>query len=363
MIRRLKGLARSAAASVIRLGLRSARIRGLVASELGGRRPLPLPERWAPDGEFTDRHGVRHALDSSLRDRVKAAWRTMCDPKTAERPPSDEALAGRARKAEKIVAEASTLVVMLAGRPLAGRILEIGCYDGAVAFQLASRGGTEVVASDMARYYAVQRPGDPADSDIRPQQDALGALRERARAAAGVEPGAVEFVEDDIASSALEPESFDAIVSFEVLEHVRRPEAAFASMRRLLKPGGIGYHDYNPFFSLIGGHSLCTLDFAWGHARLDSGDFERYLEEIRPDAMAQTLRFSIESLNRMTLADLRVAVGAAGLDLLAVVPWSDRTLIGQLTPEVLAEVRRTYPTASPEDLLATFVAVVVRRPS
>lgn len=363
MIRRLKRVARSAAASVIRLALRSARIRALVSTELDGRRPPPLPERATPDGEFVDRHGVRHPLDWSHRDRLKPGWRTMCDPDAAERPPTDEALAGRARKAEKIVGEASALVATLAGRPLAGRILEIGCYDGAVAFQLGRHSGAKVVASDMARYYVVQRPREPADTEIGPQRAALATLRERARVAAGVEAGAVEFVEDDITSSSLQPESFDAIVSFEVLEHVGDPEAAFASMRRLLKPGGVGYHDYNPYFSLIGGHSLCTLDFPWGHARLDHGDFERYLEEIRPDAAAQTLRFYAESLNRMTLTDLPVAVEAAGLELLAVVPWSDRTLIARLTPDVLAEVRRTYPTAAVEDLLATFVAVVVRRPA
>lgn len=362
MTRRLKRVARSAAAVVVRLVLRSARIRALASTELGGRRPPALPERSRPDGVFVDRHGIRHPLEWDLRDRLKPGWRTMCDAETAERPPTDDALVGRARKAEKIVGEASALATTLGGRPLAGRILEIGCYDGAVAFQLARRGGTEVVASDMARYYIVQRPGEPGDSQIGPQLTALAALRERARAAAGAGSSPVEFVEDDITSSALEPGSFDAIVSFEVLEHIQRPEAAFASMRRLLKPGGVSYHDYNPFFSLIGGHSLCTLDFPWGHARLDRGDFERYVAEVRPGAVAQTLRFYEENLNRMTLTGLRAAVVGAGLELLAVVPWSDRTLIARLTPDALTEVRRTYPTATVEDLLATFVAVVVRRP-
>jgi SAM-dependent methyltransferase len=363
MMRRIKRLARAAAASVVHLGLRSARIRALITTEMGGPRPAPRPGRSTPDGVFVDRHGVAHPLDWSLRDRLKPGWRTMCDPAEADRPPTDEALAGRARKAEKIVAEASTLVATHAGRPLGGRILEIGCYDGAVAFQLARRGGAEVVASDMARYYVVQRPGRPVDTDLATQQAALATLRERARAAAGVAPGLVHFVEDDITASALEPGSFDAIVSFEVLEHVRNPAEALAAMARLLKPGGVAYHDYNPFFSLIGGHSLCTLDFPWGHARLDAGDVERYLQEVRPDAVTQTLRFYTESLNRMTLADLRVAVAAAGLELLALVPWSDRTLVAQLGPDVLAEVRRTYPTATAEDLLATFAAVVLRRPA
>jgi SAM-dependent methyltransferase len=349
--------------SAVHLGLDRPRLRAFVEADLEARRS-PIPGKTPrDDGVFVDRHGVSHPLDLGLRDRLKPEWRSMLDPVAAAAPPTDEVLRRRARKAVTSAREAAQMVGAAAGAPLMGKILEVGCFDGAVAFQLAKRGDTEVVASDMARYYVVQRPGEPEDAEIARQQDALAAIRERARAAAGTPPGAVRFVEDDILSSTLEPEGFDAILSFEVLEHLRRPAAAFAAMRGLLRPGGVGYHDYNPFFSLIGGHSLCTLDFPWGHVRLDHGDVERYLEERRPDAVAQTLRFFDESLNRMTLADLRGAIEAAGLETLAVVRWSDRSLVARLTPDVLPEVRRTYPTATIEDLLATFVSVCVRRPA
>ena len=352
--------------AAVRLGLRHPRLRALVQFELQERKRLAVPVSVPPEGgpaEFVDRHGTRHPLDFGLRDRLKPAWRTMLDPALATKPPTDEALENRARNAAASVNEAARLVAAVTGAPLAGRILEVGCYDGAAAFQLAGHDGVEMVASDMARYYVVQRPGQPTESEIAPQQAALAALRERARGAAGARAGSVTFLEDDITASSLPSASFDAIVSFEVLEHLRDPAAAFRAMRQLLKPGGLAFHDYNPFFSLIGGHSLCTLDFPWGHARLDRADFERYLRELRPNAVDQTLRFLDESLNRMTLADLREAVARAGLELLAVIPWSDRSLVAQLTDQALAEVRRTYPTATAEDLLATFVAVLVRRPA
>jgi SAM-dependent methyltransferase len=355
--------------AAVRHGLRQPRLRRLVQSELGGIRtptaakaiPAPPPEALAHP-EFVDRFGVSHALDPGLRDRLKPQWRTMCDAAAASRPPSDEVLAGRARKAETSVSEASALVASVAGVPLAGRILEIGCYDGSVAFQLARPDETDVVASDLARYYVMQRPGEPAEGDVDAQQVALGELRERARVIAGVPVGRVAFVEDDITTSALDPGSFDAIVSFEVVEHLQAPAAAFGAMARLLRPGGVAYHDYNPFFSVNGGHSLCTLDFPWGHARLDAEDFERYLREIRPAEAAQGHRFYAENLNRLTLHGLRAAVDGAGLELLAAIPWTDRTLVPRLAPEVLPEVRRTYPTVSGEDLLTTFVAVIARRP-
>src|SRR5262249_24661817 len=153
--------------------------------------------------------------------------------------------------------------------------------------------------------------------------------------------------------------SFGAIVSFEVLEHLADPAAAFAAMSRLLRPGGIGYHVYNPFLAINGGHSLCTLDFPWGHARLDADDFERYARALRPDAAEQPLRFYRESLNRMPLAALRAAVEGGGLELVAPLPWTDRSLAARLRDGAVAEVRRSHATATAEDLLATFVTVVV----
>ena len=355
----LKRLVRRA----IRGALGSARVRAVVDAELRTRRKAVVPEPAALAAtEFIDRHGAVHPLDATLRDRLKPSWRTMLDPVAVAQPPSDDVLRDRARKAATVVGEASSLVAAATGQPLDGRILEVGCYDGAAAYQLARRPGVEVVASDLSRYYLVQRPGASVDADVGSQQALLARIRERAGAVSGAAPGTVAFVEDDITRSTLATASFDAIVSFEVLEHVADPVAAFTGMARLLRPGGVLYHDYNPFFSINGGHSPGTLDFPWGHARLDAEDFERYLRELRPSEIDQARRFYGENLNRMTLADLREAVSAAGLELVALVPWTDRALVPSLGPEVLAQVRRNYPTAAVEDLLATFVAVIARRP-
>lgn len=355
-------IVRRAAHGAVRFALRRPRLRAVVEAELAPARARPLPAPAMPEA-FVDRDGVRHALDPRHRDRLKPEWRSMLDPEAAARPPSDEALAGRATRAVRVVDEALALVEAASGGRLEGPILEVGCYDGSVAFRLAAVTGGPVIGSDMARYYVVQRPGEPDAALVTEQERALATLRERMRVASGATSGAVRFAEDDITTSALEAGSFGAIVSFEVLEHLADPVAAFTAMGRLLRPGGLGYHLYNPFFSINGGHSLCTLDFPWGHVRLDADDVERYVHELRPDAEAQTLRFYRESLNRMTLSDLRAAVAAGGLELLSCVPWTDRSWAPRLADGVLAEVRRAYPEATTEDLLATFVAIVVRRPA
>jgi len=356
----LKGLVRAG----IRRGLRNARIRAVVGAELKQLRSPAAsastdePPGAGASGSFVDRFGVEHSLDARLRDKLKPGWRVMVDPEAVARPPTDEALRTRATNARRVVAEATRLVGTITGRPLTGRILEVGCFDGSAAFELARIPGSTVVASDLARYYIVQKPGDPAVADVGAQQAWLADVRERARIVADMPLGAVEFLEDDITRSALEPASFDAIVSFEVLEHVGRPRDAFLAMATLLRPGGVLYHDYNPFFSAIGGHSLCTLDFPWGHARLDAADFERYVAEIRPTERDQALRFYNESLNRLTLGDLRADAAAAGLDVRAILPWLDRSRVADVGPDVLAEVRRAHPNATLDDLLATFVAMV-----
>ena len=69
------------------------------------------------------------------------SWRVMTDPDKVGVPPSDDDLRARAQKAETNVREAVSLVSAAAGVELGGRILEIGCYDGATAFQLALRLG------------------------------------------------------------------------------------------------------------------------------------------------------------------------------------------------------------------------------
>lgn len=78
------------------------------------------------------------------------------------------------------------------------KVLEIGCGDGWVARYLATRGVTNFV-----------------DIDTTPCATIMGDIR-------------------DWRTLGLEPESFDAIVAFEVLEHVDCMADCFA----LLKPGG-----------------------------------------------------------------------------------------------------------------------------
>ena len=165
----------------------------------------------------------------------------------------------------------------------------------------------------------------------------------------------VSFMEADICTSSIPSDSVDIIFSWEVLEHVTDPARAFSEMYRILRKGGVAFHEYNPFFSLSGGHSLCTLDFLWGHARLTDADFERYLDGLRPDEKSVALSFYRNNLNRMALADLHRHVGDAGFSPLSILPWQRRKHLELVTRDALSQCREVYPQATVSDLISPFV--------
>jgi ubiquinone/menaquinone biosynthesis C-methylase UbiE len=145
------------------------------------------------------------------------------------------------------------------------------------------------------------------------------------------------------------------------MEHVTDPAAAFAEIYRMLRPGGVVFHEYNPFFSIDGGHSLCTLDFLWGHARLSDEDFLRYLDENRPGEKALALSFYRNNLNRMTLSGLDQYITEAGFSMLSVLPWPRRKYLHLLDRSTLAQCVRVYPAATVTDLISPVVWVLLQK--
>jgi SAM-dependent methyltransferase len=242
-------------------------------------------------------------------------------------------------------------------------MLEIGAYDGATAYALAEAGAKHVLATDMAAYYITQSPnGVVCEGAIATKNADLARLRDAySRSIDKQTAQRVSFLEDDICSSSLRSESVEAVMSWEVLEHLTRPEDAFRQIARILKPGGFAFHEYNPFFSMNGGHSLCTLDFLWGHARLQAADFEKYLEEIRPSEKSVALSFYRNNLNRMTLSELEHYVQQSGLSLLSLLPQWMKNHLTLVRSESLSQCNRVYPSAELIDLISPTVWVLLRK--
>lgn len=106
-----------------------------------------------------------------------------------------------------------------------GKVLEIGCGGGAFSRAIKKhRPEFKIVGSDISH-------------------KALQAAREI--------DGGVKYQEADVYDLSFKNNSFEAAVSFDVWEHLEKPQKAFKEVFRVLKPGGI-FH----FFAPLEGSSL-----------------------------------------------------------------------------------------------------------
>lgn len=91
------------------------------------------------------------------------------------------------------------------------RVLDVACGEGYGTAMLAGAGATSAIGVDLD------------DASV-----------EHAKARYGL-----DFQSADVTRLPFEDESFDLVVSFETIEHVKDPEAMLAELRRVLTPSGL----------------------------------------------------------------------------------------------------------------------------
>jgi len=328
-------------------------------------------EKAVPFASFCSEDGYEFDLLVGYRDRIAPSWRLMANPSK----PSEEEKTYTSSRFDSDMS--SSLQSTLSAEKFLSihnltlknkKILEVGCHNGGAAFILANKYTKDVTATDLSKYYIHQsKECILSEEAVKSQFLGLSKLREDfkdayiAHGADAKSLESVKFIEDDILDSKLPSNSFDMVLSFEVLEHVSMPDKAFREIFRLLKPGGYAFHEYNPFFCENGGHSLCTLDFPFGHVRLSSNVFNAYVEKIRPDEAVVDYRFYTQNLNRMTLKDVESYSVEAGFDIVALVDIKTGDL-DALDSAMLEQSKRNYPTLTINDLLADSVTLLLRKP-
>lgn len=120
--------------------------------------------------------------------------------KTAERVSRDVT--------DNYVFQRSKLAYVEAAKRVEGRVLEIGTGTGY---------GVDIIAPHAVQYVTL----DKCRSEELPEM-----------------PSNVEFVQCAVPPLPFEDESFDCVVSFQVIEHIRRDKEFVSEVCRVLKPGG-----------------------------------------------------------------------------------------------------------------------------
>lgn len=110
---------------------------------------------------------------------------------------------------DNFVFQRSRLAYYEASRRVSGRVLEIGTGTGY---------GVEIIAPATERFTTL---------DKYRSEEVVASL-----------PAGVEFVEATVPPLPFADESFDCVVSFQVIEHIKRDKAFVSEVRRVLKKGG-----------------------------------------------------------------------------------------------------------------------------
>jgi SAM-dependent methyltransferase len=170
-------------------------------------------------------------------------------------------------------------------------VLDVGCGSGQLCFELARRGASRVVGTDL-------------DIEV-----ARASLEQQAGAAA-----TVELVQTDGSLRELGGERFDLVFSKDSFEHFEDPERVLASMIDVLAPGGQLVIGFGPLWKAPkGGHIDFMTKLPWAHLIFPESVIMAERRRFRPNEDAQRFADIRGGLNKMTLARFEAIMAATGL--------------------------------------------------
>jgi len=311
-------------------------------------------------GEFVDSNNNKYELLGGLRSKLRPHWRRMLTPQKTTI--NNSYLTGQKSKGNTAISKIIPLIESQGKSIAESSILEIGCHSGGSSFAFAEYGAAKVTGTEFSGYKvsSLESSSKEFENKLIEVNDQLKEIR-NGLAKLFKHSNKVTFIDDDICNTALKPLSFDIICSWDVLEHLHDTASAFVSMNKLLKDDGIMIHEYNPFFGLNGGHSLCTLDMLWGHTQLNDVDFEKYITKFRPEEIEKALSFYRNGLNRMTLYDIDLQLKKAKFEMVSIIPFVKEQHLRMIDHDILFRSQKHYPNVTLLDMASPRVYVVARK--
>lgn len=303
---------------------------------------------------FTREDGQEIRVIDGFRDRV-LTYRKSVSPRSAW---GDEDFGVAA---EKRIKRGRKLIGKIEERfgPLDNsRILEIGCGDGLNTALIGRQGAKRAVGIDLD--LRVGRGGERGEAVRRLMTEIVKKMNVGEDYNRWLDNIPVELSIMNATRMDFPDDSFDLAISRSVLEHIHPIEDLFPEIARVVRPGGMVYHEIDPFFWIRGCHKRGLVDIPWAHARLTLDDFRRFVAETEGEGMADKRLERLTTLNRLTIRDWRSLISN---DAFEIAEWTESTsTFAQEVYNEYPDVSATLlPGVEPGDLLTNRIAVWLRR--
>ncbi|MDA9232226.1 class I SAM-dependent methyltransferase [Candidatus Pelagibacter sp.] len=155
-------------------------------------------------------------------------------------------------------------------------------------------------------------------------------------------------------------QKFDLIYSTSVIEHISDIKNALIQMHNLLKKDGVIFHNYNPFFSVYGGHALGNGDYPFMHLRLNLNDYMEYIKSYRPHEAELAVKWLKYSMNKkISQQRLKDLLEETGFKIIYFQSNNLNKFNFEVNKKILNECKENYSFLKLEDLLGhsvTFIA-------
>lgn len=194
------------------------------------------------------------------------------------------------------------------------RVLELGCGGGVDSILTAMEPVRSVTGIDLE--LTLFEPSDTGMRIRRLMREVLRELGVPDDIEAVLRQRPVRFATMDATRMSFPDHTFDLLRSRAVMEHVIPVDMALAEMARVVRPGGLIYHNIDPFYWLKGCHKTGVVDMPWAHARLTPAEYRRFVAEREGDSEAAKRSQYLLTLNQFTVRQWRKILESGPFEIL-----------------------------------------------
>jgi SAM-dependent methyltransferase len=238
-------------------------------------------------------------------------------------------------------------------------ILEIGCGDGINTLLFGLYGVKRVTGIDLdLRLYNRDEKGQA----LRRLAESLVKKAKSLNYPQNTNNSSMAMLKMDATRMGFADNRFDLIISRSVLEHIQSIDDLSSEIDRVLRPGGIVFHEIDPYYWIRGCHKRGLVNIPWAHARLTPDEYYRFVLETEGKQKAEKRLKRLNTLNRLSLKQWKTYFENKSFEILN---WEE--IASPFAEEVLKEmpdvVRTIIPGITKNDLITGRIRVTLKKPS